>query len=349
LKEYIDAKRRLYMSDFTLRRAEKKKSRLRIGLSGTSGSGKTYSALLLAYGLVGDWTKIAIIDSENGSADLYSHLGDYLVLPITAPFSPERYISAIHTCEDAGMQAIIIDSASHEWEGKGGCLEINEQLAQTKFKGNTWSAWSQTTPRHQKFLEAMLTSPAHIITTARAKQDTVQVEGKVKKVGVKEIQREGYEYELTLNFNIDRDNHLATASKDRTGLFINADPFVVTVDTGKQLRDWAESGAPMAEPAITERTPATKEQKDRLRELIQKGDLPSEWLERLEDAKYLKTEDVLKRLEEQKKAAEEKRQQEAAQKEAEDRKVILEAQKALDAKKAKTKAAPAAAEEGAAV
>src|SRR6476646_8167089 len=212
------------MSEFTLRKAQKSKSKLRIGLSGTSGSGKTYSALLLAYGLVGDWSKVVIIDTENGSADLYDKLGDYNVITLKAPFSPERYIQAIQECEDADMQAIIIDSTSHEWEGKGGCLEINEQIAQTRFKGNTWSAWSHTTPRHQKFIEKLLTSPSHIITTARSKQDTVQVDGKVKKVGTKEIQREGFEYELTVNFNIERDNHLATASKDRTGIFINADP-----------------------------------------------------------------------------------------------------------------------------
>ena len=151
------------------------------------------------------------------------------------------------------MLAIIIDSVSHEWEGKGGILETNEQVAQAKFKGNTWSAWSYTTPKHQRFLEKMLTSPAHIITTARSKQDTIQVEGRVKKVGTKEIQREGFEYELTVNFNIDRDNHLATASKDRTGLFINADPFVITEKTGETLRDWAESGI----EAISPTKPAT--------------------------------------------------------------------------------------------
>jgi hypothetical protein len=326
------------MSELILRKAEKKKSRLRIGLSGTSGSGKTYSALLLAYGLVGDWTKVAVVDSENGSADLYSHLGDYQVLPISAPFSPEKYIEAIHTCEDAGMHVIIIDSASHEWEGKGGCLEINEQLAQTKFKGNTWSAWSQTTPRHQKFLEAMLTSPAHIITTARAKQDTVQVEGKVKKIGVKEIQREGYEYELTLNFNIDRDNHLATASKDRTGMFINADPFVINVDTGKKLKEWAESGALMTEPVITPSTPATAEQKDRLRDYIAKGLLDASLASRIDDAKFIKTKELLERLEAQEKEAQAKQAQEQAQKEADERKALEEAQRATElAKKVKGK------------
>ena len=213
-------------------------------MSGPSGAGKTYSALLVAKGIAGDWSKIAVIDTENGSGELYSDLGEYNIITLDAPYSPERYIEAIKAAEDAGMEVIIIDSVTHEWDGKGGCLEINENLASAKFKGNTWAAWSETTPRHRKFLEAILTSPAHIITTARAKTDTIQTEDKkIKKVGLKEIQREGYEYELTLNFTIDRENHLAIASKDRTKLFIDRDPFLITEETGKELRAWNEGGA----------------------------------------------------------------------------------------------------------
>ena len=278
------------MSEFSIRKVEKKKSKLRVGLSGPSGSGKTYSALLLAKGLVGSWAKICVLDSENGSADLYEHLGSYNTIILQAPFSPERYIDAIHTAEQAGMEAIIVDSTSHEWEGKGGCLEINQNIADTKFKGNTWSAWSVTTPRHQKFLEAMLTSPCHIVTTARSKTDTVQVEGKVKKVGTKEIQREGYEYELTLNFNIDRDNHLATASKDRTGIFINADPFVISEATGEKLREWAEKG-------IDPNAPATAEQKKQLKQFIKDGRLDKKFEDKIESATFSRTAELIKRLE----------------------------------------------------
>ncbi len=116
-------------------------------------------------------------------------------------------------------------------------------MAQTKFKGNTWSAWSKTTPRHQSFIYAIINSSCHTITTARSKTDTIQTEDKkVKKVGLKDIQREGFEYELTLMLNIDRDTHAATASKDRTGLFIDADPFVISEETGQTLAEWNESG-----------------------------------------------------------------------------------------------------------
>ena len=218
------------MTTIQLRKAERRKAKLRVGLSGPSGSGKTYSALLLAKGISADGKldKVAIIDTENGSADLYAHLGDFNVIRLEAPYSPERYIEAMNECEKGGMEVVIIDSVTHEWDGKGGILESNELLGQTKFKGNNWAAWSVSTPRHQKFLEAITTSKMHLITTARSKTDTIQTEDKkIKKVGLKEIQREGYEYELTLNFTLDREGHYATASKDRTGIFIDKDPFVI--------------------------------------------------------------------------------------------------------------------------
>lgn len=102
--------------------------KLRLGISGASGFGKTYSALQLAYGMTNDWSKIAVIDTENASACLYSDLGDFNVLNLNSPYSPERYIKAINICEEANMEAIIIDSVSHEWQGEGGCLQIHEQL-----------------------------------------------------------------------------------------------------------------------------------------------------------------------------------------------------------------------------
>jgi len=194
--------------------------------------------------LVGDWTKIGIIDSENGRGNIYSDFGDYNIINLKPPFTPELYIEAIRALENAGMEAIIIDSTSHEWEGEGGCLQLNEKLAIAKYKGNTWSAWSETTPRHQKFLDAITSSSSHIITTVRNKVETVMGEDKkVKKVGTKEVQREGFEYELTVNFNIDRDTHMVIASKDNTQLFEGKDPFIITEKTGEILRDWVMSGA----------------------------------------------------------------------------------------------------------
>lgn len=230
-----------------LRKATRKKAKIRLGLSAVSGAGKTYSAILIAKGLVGHLpngqtglSKVAIIDTENGSADLYAHLGDFNVLPLTAPFTPERYIEAIKFCEKAGMEVIIIDSISHEWDGKGGCLEIVESF------GGKYQDWAKVTPRHQAFLEAILHSPSHIITTVRRKQDYEMVKDsngkiRVEKGGLREITREGFEYELTINLELDT-KHNATASKDRTGLFMGKPAFVPSEKTGEIIAAWCGQG-----------------------------------------------------------------------------------------------------------
>jgi hypothetical protein len=224
----------------TLRKATRQKAKIRLGLSSVSGGGKTMSALLIAYGLCGDWGKIAVIDSENGSADLYAHLGEYNVLPMMAPYSPERYIDAIKDCENAGVDVIIIDSITHEWDGKGGCLDIMEQL------GGKYQDWAKVTPRHQAFIDAILSSKCHVITTVRRKQDyEMSKDGngkiKVEKAGLKEVTREGFEYELTLNLELDI-RHNATASKDRTGMFADKPAFVPSIATGEMIKDWCENG-----------------------------------------------------------------------------------------------------------
>jgi hypothetical protein len=243
-----------------LKKATRQKVHLRLNLSGPSGSGKTMSALRMAYGLCGNWEKIAVIDTENGSASLYSHLGAFNVIDLAPPFSPERYIEAINACTAAGMEVVVIDSSSHEWSGPGGCIDINEQLAQLKFKGNTWSAWSETTPRHDRFLSTVLHAPCHIITCTRSKMETVMGEGKkVHKVGMKDVQRDGWEYELTVSLNIDRDTHLATPSKDRTNLFEGQPAFVITEATGELIKQWCETGSDPVVDAIAAARAATTE------------------------------------------------------------------------------------------
>lgn len=224
-----------------LQKAQRQQVKLRVGLSGPSGYGKTYSALLLAYGITENWDKIAIIDTENNSASLYSHLGDFNVLPLKEPFTPERYIQAIQVCEKSGIEVLIIDSISHEWSGKGGCLEIHEQL------GGRFNDWARVTPRHNSFLDAIIQSKIHIITTSRRKVDysldqDSNGKTKVMKLGTKEIQREGYEYELTVNFEFLNDKHLVNASKDRTGLFVGKPEFIISSNTGKLLKDWCNQG-----------------------------------------------------------------------------------------------------------
>lgn len=236
-----------------LKKASRKQVKLRLNISAPSGAGKTMSALRMAFGLCGEWNKIAVVDTENGSASLYSDLGEFNVIDLQAPFTPEKYIQAIETCEQAGIEVIILDSTTHEWN----CiLEENELLAQSRFKGNTWSAWSQTTPRHDRFLNKVLHSSCHIITCTRSKMETAIVENngkkEVKKLGLKDQQREGWEYELTVSLNIDRDTHFAVPSKDRTRLFEGQNPFLITEETGKKIADWCNSGESELQVAINE-------------------------------------------------------------------------------------------------
>ena len=223
-----------------LQQAERKQAKIKLGIQGPAGAGKTYSALLIAYGMTKDWSKIAVIDTENHSADLYAHLGSFNVLALDKPFTPERYIEAIEICEKAGMQVVVIDSISHEWEGTGGILDIHGAMM-----GNTFTNWAKVTPRHNDFVQKILQSPCHIIATIRSKQDYVLSEknGKMvpEKVGLKGVTREGLDYEFTLVFDVDI-KHQATASKDRTNLFMDKPQFLITDKTGEQIKSWCESG-----------------------------------------------------------------------------------------------------------
>ena len=223
-----------------LQQTQRHNVKLRLGISGASGFGKTYSALQLAYGMTQDWSKIAVIDTENSSASLYSDLGSFNVLNLTAPYSPERYIEAIEVCEKANMEIIVIDSITHEWQGEGGCLQIHELL------GGRFQDWSKVKPRHQKFIDKILHSKCHIITTTRRKTDyslDIGSNGKSKviKHGTKEITSEGFEYELSVNFELINENHLCKVSKDRTNLFGKPE-FIITSEVGKTLKAWCNQG-----------------------------------------------------------------------------------------------------------
>jgi hypothetical protein len=219
-----------------LRTSERRQARIKMALQAPSGAGKTYSSLLIAYGITNDWGKIAIIDTENGSADLYAHLGSYNVLSLKPPYSPENYIQAIEICEKAGMEVIIIDSISHCWDF---LLDYHASLT-----GNSFTNWAKVTPRQKSFVDKILQSPIHILATMRVKQDYVlnQVNGKFvpEKVGLKSIQKEGLEYEFAIVLDIDI-KHNAVSSKDRTGLFSDKPAFKITVETGKMIKEWCNA------------------------------------------------------------------------------------------------------------
>jgi hypothetical protein len=235
-------------------KAVRKKSKLRLGITGPSGAGKTIGALLIAKGLGG---KIALLDTEKGSAQLYADDPKWNVEfdadDLNPPYTPEAFIKKVQEAEQAGYNVLIIDSTTHEWSGVGGCLELVDEIARARYKGNSWSAWNDVTPRHRAFIDTILRSSLHIIVTMRSKTETAQVEEngrkKVVKLGMKAEQRDGFEYELTVILDVQHESNYALPSKDRTGLFAGKDPFKISEQTGVMLREWLESGAePKAEP-----------------------------------------------------------------------------------------------------
>ena len=245
----------------TFGKARREQVKIRISISGPAGAGKTMSSLLLAYGLVKAenpgmseaeiWDKICIIDTESGSGSLYvgqqvgtTMIGEYNTIALNAPFEPAVFVDAIHMAEEHGMGVIIIDSLSHAWAGVGGALDQQGKIADRT--GNSWAAWRNVTPQHNKLVDAMLQSPAHIIANMRAKmeyQQTTNGDGKkqVKAIGMGVVMREGIEYEFTVSFMLDYD-HVANSTKDRTGVF-DGKYFTIDANTGKQMYQWLSSGA----------------------------------------------------------------------------------------------------------
>ena len=216
-------------------KAERRNVKIKLAIQGPSGSGKTYSSLLLAKGLT-DLNKVCVIDTENGSSNLYAHLGDFHVITLSK-YSPEEYIRAIDMAEAAGMEVIIIDSLSHCWHY---LLDFHSKLT-----GNSFANWSRVTPRHQNLIKRILNSTCHVIANLRVKQDYVLVEndkGKLapQKVGLKSIQRDGVDYEFTIVFELDS-KHMASSSKDRTSLFIGK-TFEIAPETGEEILSWCNSG-----------------------------------------------------------------------------------------------------------
>ena len=227
-----------------LRTAERKQSFMKLGLQAPSGAGKTYSALLLAKGLVGDLSKVAIIDSEK-SADLYAHFGDYKVLTLEPPLSPKNYIKAIEICKKAGIEVIIIDSLSHAW------AYLKDY--HSTMSGNSFQNWGKLKPVHKELIDTIIQTPIHFICTLRTKHDYVMTEknGKLvpEKVGLKAVTTDDTEYEFSIVFEINV-AHQATVSKDRTGLFAPLKiPFVITEETGKEIKDWCERGVTIQDVA----------------------------------------------------------------------------------------------------
>ncbi|HPG59320.1 MAG TPA: ATP-binding protein, partial [Candidatus Wallbacteria bacterium] len=187
-------------------RATKNATKLRVGISGAAGSGKTYSALKIATGIGG---KIAVIDTERGSASLYADKFDFDTVQIEPPYTPDKYIEAIKLAERSGYGTIIVDSLSHAWAGSGGLLDMHDAIQKSSKGGNSFTAWKEITPLQNKLLDTITGSTCHIIVTMRAKQDYViennSGRNQVRKVGLAPVQREGIEFEFTIYMELSQE------------------------------------------------------------------------------------------------------------------------------------------------
>jgi hypothetical protein len=228
---------------FEIRKAQRHKAKLRLGIAGPSGAGKTHSSLLIAKGIE---TKIGMIDTENKSGELEAGkpgIPEYDVITLEAPFTCDKYINAIKLFEKEGYGVIIIDSLTHAWSGEGGLLDLQGKIVDSG-KANSYTAWRFITPKHNALVEAILQSKCHIIATMRSKMEYCITDNsgkkEVKKVGMEPIQRDGMEYEFTLFLDLDH-NHTASASKDRTTLF-DGQYFKPSDQTGRKLLDWLNLG-----------------------------------------------------------------------------------------------------------
>lgn len=230
----------------SFRKVERKQAKLRMALTGVSNSGKTMGALKIAKGMGG---KIFFINTEKEGPDVYDDLFEDTepcdVWDINAPYSPEKYIEAIDACEKAGADIIIIDSLSHAWAGTGGILDIQDAKTKASNSKNSYTAWRDVTPLHNRLVDKILQSSAHVIATMRSKtqHEIVEINGKKSpiKIGLAPIQRDGLEYEFTLMMEMEHSSHLFTASKDRTRIFEGRNE-LLTEKHGQEIVNWLNKG-----------------------------------------------------------------------------------------------------------
>lgn len=199
-------------------KAVKTAAKLRLAIMGPSGSGKTYSALAIGT-VLAEGKPVAVIDTEHGSAAKYADTFAFDVAEMHAPFHPEKFIKAIAEATEAGYGVLIIDSLSHAWSGTGGVLDLVDEAAKRSKSGNTYTAWKEGTPIHNKLIDAIVQSGIHIIVTMRSKTEyvlTTNDKGRQmpQKVGMAPVQRDNTEYEFDVVFDMDIENN-AIVSKSR--------------------------------------------------------------------------------------------------------------------------------------
>ena len=228
--------------------AVKTEAKLRLAIAGPSGSGKTYTALAVATALA-DGGKVAVLDTEHGSASKYADLFAFDVLNESAPFHPDKVTAAINDAGRGGYAVLILDSMSHFWNGPGGMTDIVDDIARRMKSPNSFAAWKDGTPIQQKMIEAIVSAPLHIIATMRSKQDYIletdeRGKQRPRKVGMAPIQRDGFEYEFDVFIDMDNDN-TGMIAKTRCPALTNGVFRKPGADVANILRDWLH-GAPPA-------------------------------------------------------------------------------------------------------
>jgi hypothetical protein len=211
--------------------SKRTKPHIKLAIYGCSGSGKTFGALLLAFGLTGDWSKIVVVDTEVNSASLYNSLGPFNMVQIGPPFSPHRYEEALMLCANAEKEVIIIDSLSHEWNGDGGMKDI------LHFK-----EYEEGLRNHKYLLSQITKAPCHIICTIRSKKKIIAREnGKAFLPLLIEIpvQQEGIEYAFMSVLKLNQ-HHKFLCEKDVTGVFSKSQDCPIEIDHGAFLKQWCD-------------------------------------------------------------------------------------------------------------
>lgn len=226
------------------KKATIKEAKLRLALYGTAGSGKTYSSLAIATGMAKKFkTRIALIDSERGSASKYADRFDFYVLELEDK-DVGSYIKAIDLAEKEGFGILIIDSLSHAWTE---LLEYVDLITRTKYRGNSWSAWGEVTPLYKSLIETILNYNGHTIVTLRTKTEWAvekdENTGKIKpiRVGTAPEFRSGVEYEFDMLGELSIDHHLFI-SKDRSGKFQDRIIKEPGPEFGEEIADWILEG-----------------------------------------------------------------------------------------------------------
>lgn len=240
------------MTENPFKKAVKHEAKLRLAIAGPSGSGKTYTALTLAADLA-NGGRVAMVDTEHGSASKYADLFSFDTLALGPPYHPSRFVELIVQAAEAGYSVLVLDSLSHAWTGTGGLLEIVDQIAARLKTSNTFMAWKDATPIQNQLVEAILAAPLHVIGTMRSKAayvvDQVDKGGRSyavpRKIGMAPIQRDGLEYEFDVFLDMDVENN-AIVSKTRcpalTGLVFNRP----NSDLSSILIDWLGGSSPSA-------------------------------------------------------------------------------------------------------